>query len=119
MAFTSTLSAHDCEFEHVEVDSLVQSLQAIPSTRVLVSGQFHQSIAAAFLGALFVLLEGNSLKNTALAKIFSQDPPLKYNQENLAQSLGNATELQCGKACINADILNDLKQRAKLSFAHL
>ena len=73
---------HNVNF--VNARSLEQWFSVIANASVLVSGRFHYTIAAAFLGTPFVLLDTNTLKNKALAEEFGSDSPLSYSTPKVA-----------------------------------
>jgi polysaccharide pyruvyl transferase WcaK-like protein len=67
----------------VEARSMKMWLDTIACSRLLVSGRFHHTIAAAVLGKPFILLESNTPKNEGIARIFGSCWPLSYKDKDL------------------------------------
>ena len=94
-------------------------LDCIGRARQLVSGRFHHSIAAAFLGTPFVLMESNTPKNQALAKIFKMAPPLSYNDAEFRSRLEERTAVALDSTPQPEELLTQLAKRAKNNFGGL
>lgn len=98
------------------VASLKDWLTTIAEARLLVSGRFHHSIAAAFLGTPFVVLESNTPKNTALCRELGLAPPLSWAAEDLCDVLIDHGEHAMNSTRISNDVLDSLRNRAESNF---
>ncbi len=102
----------------VEATSLREWLTCIAQAQLLVSGRFHHTIAAAFLGVPCVLLESNTLKNLALAESLKIEPPIQYQVLD-EEILLERTEHALGKGPIDSKILSTLRERIACNFDKL
>ncbi|MFQ5471228.1 MAG: polysaccharide pyruvyl transferase family protein [Gammaproteobacteria bacterium] len=103
-------------YELVEAGSLQSWLDCISRSKLLVSGRFHHSIAAAFLGTPFVLMESNTPKNQALAEIFNITQPLSYSSSDFGAQLVERTKTVFGSTLPAAELLTELLARAHNNF---
>jgi polysaccharide pyruvyl transferase WcaK-like protein len=71
-------------------------LDIINTAKLLISGRFHHTIAAAVLGTPYILLESNTPKNMGLAKILNAETPLSYADADFLTQLINRTNF-----CLN------------------
>lgn len=67
------------QWELCIAESMDEWISRMASARILVSGRFHYTIAAACLGTPFVGFEGNTPKMEALTDIMGEKEPLKYD----------------------------------------
>lgn len=68
--------------EHYVAESFNDWIDVINSTDCLVSGRFHHSIAAAFLGTPFVTFQAGTPKNDALLSMLGLPTPLSVVQDD-------------------------------------
>ncbi|MEE9493377.1 MAG: polysaccharide pyruvyl transferase family protein [Gammaproteobacteria bacterium] len=106
--------------EFCHATTLEQWLSEIASARLLVSGRFHHSIAAAFLKTPFVLLASNTQKNRALAESLSLPAPISYDMNNFSERVTKRIRQSVETVQqVPDDILDALHQRALLNFSQL
>lgn len=86
--FVTTLqrTAGGC-FQLYNATSELEWLRVIASAGLLLSGRFHHSIAAAFLGTPFVLMESNTPKIAGLMQRLESQSFVSAAQPNLAATL--------------------------------
>jgi polysaccharide pyruvyl transferase WcaK-like protein len=72
--------------------SELEWLSAIASARLLVSGRFHYSIAAAWLGTPFLALDSNTPKMAGLMQVLGLAGPPERGAGNLAVLLEQRAE---------------------------
>jgi len=107
------------DWELINATSLNEWLDCINSASVFVSGRFHHSLAAIFLEIPCVLMESNTLKNTALAETFNFDRPLSYESDNLQDELIERTVKVMGSSPVNGRLLESTLERAEINFLGL
>ncbi len=74
-------------WELVNAETMPVWLNTILSSKLLISGRFHHSIAAYCLGTPFVAMTSNTEKVNALMEIFKEEQPLNMAAENLNEQL--------------------------------
>ncbi len=105
-------------FEHIDAKSFDDWLFHIHSSKLLISGRFHYSIAAYCLETQFIVFNSNTRKNQGLTKLLSLDPPIDYLDYKFKDKLAD----QVNKILSNQKSFkkNDLKKiinLAKLNFS--
>ncbi|MDF1642790.1 MAG: polysaccharide pyruvyl transferase family protein [Pseudomonadales bacterium] len=99
--------------------SLREWLQILASTKLLVSGRFHHTLAAALLDTPFVLLNSNTPKLQGILELMGGDAPIAYDAPDLLKSLRVAVDkkLQGGLAApITASQKQQLMELANVNF---
>lgn len=97
-------------------ESLKSWLTTIAEAKLLVSGRFHHSIAAAFLGTPFVVFESNTPKNSALCRELDLELPLSWQIEGLRDVLIDRGERVMGSRQVPEHVLDALHTRAERNF---
>jgi polysaccharide pyruvyl transferase WcaK-like protein len=98
-----------CPWTLIEATTPGQWLDVIASSRLFISGRFHHSIAAAFLGTPFIMVDANTSKLDALANELGCSPPLPMSAPDLQDALYEAT----------VDVLSDVRENHKIDGAIL
>jgi polysaccharide pyruvyl transferase WcaK-like protein len=111
--FTSGLI--DCGVHHAL--SLNEWLERIESAEVFISGRFHHTIAAAYLGTPFILLNSNTPKNYALAREFNVDLPEPFDDPAVAMRLQRLFDR--GGSKVSEEILERLLGLSERNFMML
>ena len=118
--FVEQLKKQDFKnWELTNAKSLSDWLDCIKSASIFVSGRFHHSLAAIFLEVPCVLIESNTLKNTALAETFSFDKPLCFDSNRFLEELIECTEKAMSRSPVNRKILESMLERAEINFLGL
>jgi tetratricopeptide (TPR) repeat protein/polysaccharide pyruvyl transferase WcaK-like protein len=73
--------------EVYEANSTREWLQHIADSAMLISGRFHHSIAAAFVGTPMIALGSNTPKIEGLMQMLDMPPPLSYEDPELENRL--------------------------------
>jgi tetratricopeptide (TPR) repeat protein len=106
------------EVSVVEAGSAADWLAVLSGARLLVSGRFHHSIAAASLGTPFVAFGSNTRKVEGLSQILGGEPPLAYDAPGApAAALERIDRLLAGAAA--APLLERMCALAEGNFAGL
>ena len=107
----------------VRVASTLQEwLQTLANTKLLVSGRFHHTIAAAMLDTAFVLLNSNTPKLEGIIELIGGDAPISYDDPDLFDKLCVAVDekLQDELATTSAPLTEEQKLQlidlAKVNF---
>ncbi|MBI5444226.1 MAG: tetratricopeptide repeat protein [Deltaproteobacteria bacterium] len=107
-------------WELVVAASEAQWLDTLAGAGLLVSGRFHHSIAAAFLGTPFVAFESNTPKMAALCQCLGVEPPLAYTGKGLEQALWarcqRSLEDRAGAPQVSEGTLAGLRNRSRRNF---
>ncbi len=90
-------------------------LDAIAEARILISGRFHHSVAAACLGTPFVTLNSNTPKIEGLMRTLGLDPPLAHTSANLYAELMQRSRTILDTPSKNISPLTSLDNLVKLS----
>jgi polysaccharide pyruvyl transferase WcaK-like protein len=109
-------------FTPVQAGSIEVWLDTIAEASLLVSGRFHHTIAAAMLLTPCVLLESNTPKNVALARVLGIAPPLSWEDPAIVEKLARATQDALGgnsAFCVQTDARQTLCRLAERNFLHL
>lgn len=92
-AFVEALSACDnAHWQPIDAVSVEQWLDCIAQADLLISGRFHHSIAAAFLGTPLIALNSNTPKMSALMHMLGLPEPIAYTLPSLEQALLSRAE---------------------------
>lgn len=123
IAFIEVLKAQS--FKHwqlIDTESANEWLNVIGNARLLVSGRFHHSIAAAFLRTPFIALNSNTPKMDGLMQMLHLSPPISYATENLLEKLVLlATDLLANSnvALLDAGRATELRKLSLVNFAFM
>jgi chemotaxis methyl-accepting protein methylase len=104
------------DWKLVDATSLEQWCDCLNSASLFVSGRFHHTIAATFLGTPCVVMEGNTLKNEALTESFGYDPPLGYEHPHFRQELRERAARALARQSVDSSVLDMLCERAERNF---
>ena len=83
------------------------------------SGRFHHSIAAAYLGTPFVLCASNTPKNNALLEELGLSKPLSYDEPELGAAMIDRSERVIDTTMVDDERLAALAARSELNFTGL
>ncbi|RME33698.1 MAG: polysaccharide pyruvyl transferase family protein, partial [Deltaproteobacteria bacterium] len=122
LAATQLKQALGDRFELIHATSESQWLATIASAKLFVSGRFHHSIAAAFLGTPFIVMESNTPKIQGLMSMLGLDVHVDSSRENAAERLIDlAARLRQHpeSALLTDETRRQLLQRAQKNFDHL
>ena len=72
--------------------SLREWLQTLANTKLLISGRFHHTLAAAMLDTPFILLNSNTPKLQGVLELIGGDAPILYDAPDLTTTLRLAVE---------------------------
>ena len=100
----------------VDATSWEQWCDCLNAASLLVSGRFHHTIAATFLGTPCVVMDGNTLKNEALTEIFGYEPPLGYEHPHFRQELRERGTRALAGQPVDRCVLDLLRERAERNF---
>jgi len=117
--FNALTEISGIEYEVFEARSLQSWLDCIGHASLLVSGRFHHSIAAAFMGTPFVLMESNTPKNQALAEMLKTEQPLSYSNAGFYENLKRRAAEALGSAPPPQELLAELIRRTNSNFVGL
>ncbi len=103
----------------IDTPSALAWLQTIATARILISGRFHHTIAAAVLGTPSVTFSSNTPKIEEIRQTLGLEPPLAFD----GQLAGNLRERivhpdRAGLITARATI-EDMTKRAELNFGPL
>ena len=105
-------------FVVINVRTIDDWLRTIEKANLLISGGFHDCIAAACVGTRFIALNNNTPKITGLMKALEHPKPLIYSDLNLENKLRKA--ISKSAICTNsAQMLDKLCTRAQNNFTML
>lgn len=100
--FIESMRAADPDIEIVNAVSLHDWFTRMLDARLLISGRFHYTIAAACVGLPFIAFEGNTPKLDALCEVLGAPAPLTYDTGGLAAILEKrADQLLAGEKRID------------------
>ena len=102
----------------VDAASAEDWLDVIAGARLLVSGRFHHSIAAAALGTPFVVFNSNTPKIDGLMALLGHEPPLAMADADALRARATAI-LDGGEAVGDGPSLEQLCALAERNFASL
>jgi polysaccharide pyruvyl transferase WcaK-like protein len=105
----------------VEAASMASWLDTLAGARLLVSGRFHHTIAAACVETPFIALCSNTPKMEAMLHMIGQPPPLGYDDPALAEMLVERASvlLERGEPPLSRDAIEQLEQLGRLNFSAL
>lgn len=122
LAATQLKQALGDRFELIHATSERQWLATIASAKLFVSGRFHHSIAAAFLGTPFIVMESNTPKIQGLMSMLGLDVHVDSSRDDAAERLIDlAARLRQHpeSALLTDETRRQLLQRAQKNFDHL
>lgn len=119
--FVQFLQKHLPSWTVITAESFEEWLEEIQNAELLVSGRFHNSIAAACLGTPFIILNSNTPKNEAMCDFLEiKKQILSYKDPNLRQQLFQQTEELLGsKGKPNIPLVERLCSYAEKNFLGL
>ena len=91
-------------------------LKHIEEAKLLISGRFHHSIAAACLGTNFIALNSNTPKILGLMQAIGHEEPLLYSNKNLTESLYKKINSKLTAKDPSNALLDDLCLKAQNNF---
>jgi polysaccharide pyruvyl transferase WcaK-like protein len=102
--------------------SELEWLDALSDARLVVSGRFHHSIAAAFVGTPFLVMESNTPKITAVVRMLENDAFVSVAEPDLAAALeGRSRRLlaEPGSGLVAGAVQDRLRELSLANFAGL
>ena len=109
-------------FQLINANSEKEWLATIDQARLLISGRFHHSIAAAFLKTPFVALQTNTPKLDALLEMLSLPWKLSVTDNNASELLMEMVDLLLlspGRGIVDDSVCDELKRRSLVNFIDL
>ena len=106
-------------WEWVDAKSAQEWLRVIGEARLLISGRFHHSIAAAFLKTPLIALNSNTPKMNGMLQMLSLPTPISMDAKQLSKHLTNIAieAIEHPNQYIASDeVLDELCQLAKNNF---
>lgn len=83
---------YNINWEVYEAESLNDWLKIIEEASLLISGRFHHTIAAAFLGTQFIAFNSNTPKMKGLLSALDMGDVINYSDDNIFEKLTVLTE---------------------------
>lgn len=110
----------DIPWQWVDAKNASEWLKIIGDARLLISGRFHHSIAAAFLKTPFIALNSNTPKINGMLQMLKLPKPISMDTEQLSSHLINVISQvlqQPSQWIASDDVLENLRQLAHKNFA--